>query len=642
LTEAELNQVVSAENGTTKKEFIDNFISTIASYLPSEAIDYEVLLNTFNAKVVEYDQQIDQEMNQLVAQLDSADPIQKVEIEKQIKELDGKKLKVNLMPYVQTEAAQNQIMANNLNLKTEQADLQLTDADIEFLTSTPNISANVSSIKDLYANKAKALGKSVNDLTNTEKYESLLPIITLFNGYYKNNDIQELIHNDDLFNLTSILDSFLNYFNSIKSKLTRYQALKNKLESTVKAPQFFQVNDYGLEEIVKEIKHSKNLDRELVILIEKRLESRLSYIKANYFSEIQLTNVQLLDIIANTDKLLTVLDKASAELMSDTEESEVVLKRYDLLKYFSLTDEELTETVGNMNGIMLEFKKYKDSNKEYFDILSELQEITNNKDQFISNSIYDFLSEKIVPLLTSSGLKKLSIFEILKNEELSLFQTSNISNYQIEGIRTTQISNAIDMISLLESVVEGTSLSEVDFEHPSGFIVTRQKFLERNKISSPTTSLKTVPTETAALMLKDLARIKNKLGTLKELSKSNQGKIFNESEVTRTATSELVIKELKEILRKPVIFKEKPTLPDLTDLLTNLDDKEGQLLNIRTAIYQHVKDLNLNNTELIELFTQILTDNDLIFKNNIDSIYNIDGTNEITKDIKELSRTDFV
>jgi hypothetical protein len=127
----------------------------------------------------------------------------------------------------------------------------------------------------------------------------------------------------------------------------------------------------------------------------------------------------------------------------------------------------------------------------------------------------------------------LTIFDILQKEETSLKAASNISNYVSEGIRESNINQAISTLKLMQSVVRGMSSTEVTFGDPYGFIKSLQTFINKNNIKSEVGKLKTVTSDIAKLMDNDLTSMINKLEFVKELSKFNSTKIFNGEETIR-------------------------------------------------------------------------------------------------------------
>jgi hypothetical protein len=134
-----------------------------------------------------------------------------------------------------------------------------------------------------------------------------------------------------------------------------------------------------------------------------------------------------------------------------------------------------------------------------------------------------------------------TVLEVLKREELSLFRASDVTNYLSENIRLNEINETINALDLLKTVIYAMQTTEISIEDIYGFIYSRQKFAETNSIESDIRKLKTVTSDVAQLMIDDLERIRVKLNFLKELSKNNSSRNFNEQEIIRVNLSKIMV-----------------------------------------------------------------------------------------------------
>ena len=557
LTSAYLEEKIG-DGEETRGEYLKNFLSKIVSYLPSDNIDYEIVSNTFNSKIGEFNSGVDTEINKITSTLNSTTSEEdRLNIEAQVKDLESKKLNVQLLPFEKSQSFKIQNAANIIKLKDKQNSLQIDDNNLVSLDKLNfnSISDKFVSYSDILSKHANELGKDVVDLTDEEKLDALSEITTIENEFNKTDEIKNLLTAKnglpDWDNIEKIIDSFILKFNNLKDTYGKYKEYSNYLDSIIKKPEFFAIQDYGLEAIIKEIKKSKNLDQELLLKVQDMLSLRLNAIKNTYLKGMQLSNLETLDLINNSEDYYKILAGIQGDFSSqindeDINPSDLKLNETLLPKYLNDSINSAENPEDGVNALLkniYNLNLYKDNNKKYFDNITELKEIGDNKDSFISNSIYDFIKQNIVSLVDKSKLRKVSVFDILKAEETSLFSVSDVTNYLSEGIRDSDMQEAMNNIDLVKSVVYAMSTTEVDYGDPYGFIASRQNFLTRNKIKSDTLDLKTISSDVATMMINDLDRIKNKLSFLKELSKSNSGKIFNESEITREVTSKLFLTE---------------------------------------------------------------------------------------------------
>ena len=172
----------------------------------------------------------------------------------------------------------------------------------------------------------------------------------------------------------------------------------------------------------------------------------------------------------------------------------------------------------------------------------------------------------------------------------------------------------------------------IDFDDKYGFIYSRQKFLKENNIKSDVLDLKTIDSDSAALMNLDLERLKVKLQFLKDLGKFNSSRMFNEQETIRNQMTSILINEWKKLSDKELKFKGTVVIPDLSEIINSAYSEEKKLIEIESLIYESNKDLT--NDDKLELIDLLLSDYN--FKNQVENL------GEIDKDVKSISNMDFV
>jgi hypothetical protein len=94
---------------------------------------------------------------------------------------------------------------------------------------------------------------------------------------------------------------------------------------------------------------------------------------------------------------------------------------------------------------------------------------------------------------------------------------------------------------MLESIVRGASSTQLTYADPIGFIAARQSFAARNKIESDVKDLVSITSDQAALIIKELERVRIKLQFLKDLSKYNSGLLAKEQILIKTKFNKLLI-----------------------------------------------------------------------------------------------------
>ncbi|MDA3856250.1 MAG: hypothetical protein PF569_08385 [Candidatus Woesearchaeota archaeon] len=561
-------------NNEQKRETFTQIMEAIVETYPTSVISPNMLSTTFDQAIGTHNSEIQKNIDSIIAE--NPDWENDEELLKQIKSLQDLKLDVYLLAYSDTPAFKDKSKENRAALlQTHNNIINEQTAKITSIENWQKIPELVTEKENLENSLVNAEKVSIEDFSNLrlkiveelESYANLLginthevglinsmtqfsseldkikpastedslesilssPLFSIYEKYnYNNPELITSIRNGEL-NKDNVVSKLNNFYTLIKDKkdaFTKYEEKANELEKDLNTPgDIFSLKNYALEAIIAEVKNG-NLDQELSSAMEEEIESEINYIRDTYFKYDNLTRDQILDIIRNGDSYSKIMEEVF-QRFAEEDTFEDLLEQ--LPSYINTMDEvdSLAPSINDFLG------GYKNS-----DSIKELLELTNNS--FIPNTIYDYLQQYEIYLNDNKPRKK-SIFQILKEEELSLFQASDITNYLSEGIRNSDMQSAINMLKMFRGTVEAAKTSELSVDNPYGFITTRQNFAKRNGLKSDILDLKTFPSDIAELASKDLERIENKLLFLKELSKQNSAKSFIEQEIIRENINKILV-----------------------------------------------------------------------------------------------------
>lgn len=654
-------------NNEQKRETFNQIMEAIVETYPTSVISPKMLSATFDQAIGTHNSEVQKNIDSLIAQNPNWESDE--EVLDQIKALREMKLDVYLLAYSDTPAFKNKSKENRAvllethnniinkqinRIKSIENWQQIPElvAEKEALESSLVNVAEIS-IEDFSAirlrmaeeleNYANLLGINTQEagLVNSMPYfsaeltkvtpasseDSLENILSspLFNLYEKYNyDNPELITNirngkinkDDV---VSKLNNFYALLENKKEAFEEYEEKANTLEEELNTPgDIFSLKNYALESIISEIKKG-NLDQELSSVVEEEIESEINHIKDTYFKYDNLTRDEVLDIIRNGDSYVSIM----AEVFQRFAEGDTFNDLLEQLPSYINTIEKVNDLAPSINDFLSEYKNA--------DFIKELLDLTNNS--FIPNTIYDYLQQYEIYLNDNKKPRKKSIFQILKEEELSLFQASDITNYLSEGVRNSDMQNAINMLRMFRSAVEAAKTSELSVDNPYGFITTRQNFVKRNELKSDILNLKTFPSDIAELASKDLERIENKLLFLKELAKQNSSKSFVEQEIIRENINKILISHWEHLSTANLAYNEKNILPNFDDLFSQDISDEEKLLKIKEAVYNHHK--NTSEVDKNNIIETVLEEQ-YSFNNQVDELGQID------KETTDISRHFFI
>lgn len=631
-------EVKIGESTSTRGELVKNVLNRVISSLPAEALSYDMMVDIFNEAVFMHNTQVQAEMDKLTKTIT---PENEEEVQKELKELESTILKVQLDTYESSDYYLEQTKKFEPELIVKQNELGLSSDDVLKIRNKniQNLPESLELFSEVLNKIAKENDIAVSDLSSEEirmalsnhisAYTTLNPNDDTISGLLKTNDA------DSLDKVIKIMDDFSVWYNSTINKYKEFGKKVEEINKTIEKPEIFDVNNYMIDAVIKEITQSKNLDKELLVKVQDAFKNIVDYLKAEYFKEYEIDTNDFFDLLVNAKEIEVSFSKFLGEEKEfGGEENSIppyLLKIYKSVNNDQFRADSIATRISDIVKALQPLTKT-------IDKLNKLKEIIDNNDNFISNSIYDFLEKLELHLYKFSPTQKATVFSILKEEELSLLSSSEITNYLTKGIRDQQIKQALNVLKMAESVIVGMSRTEVGLEDPTGFIYSRQQFAKKHNLESEIANLKTVDSATATMILADINRIKIKLGFLTDLSKSNYGMIFNEQETMRNIFSREFANEIKKISDEAINIKGKPLIPDLSDIINSSDSNEKKLLKIEEAIFNHFKDWSKEDKiEAAKVFIEKIK-----YTNSIDLLYRPDGSDLISKDLKQINKNDFL
>lgn len=418
--------------------------------------------------------------------------------------------------------------------------------------------------------------------------------------------------------------------NREQSEMRMNELDKNKLYVSLNEKgdeNFVNMSKYAIKAIINEIKSNNNLDKELLLKIKEQYHNVIFEIKNKYFKEIFISDENIIDFITNVEEIYLKLRYLNDDIPLSSplpDYLNTIIKNDPDKDSFTSISYTLEKIAGDINNDLTFLK-------DTISDLKELQEVIEKEDEFISNSIYDFLQNFELTLNDKEKLRKKSIFSILKSEEYKLLTVSDITNYIQENIEEVDLVQAINTIKLLKSLINSLKTTTIDDTY--GFVEYRKKFAEKNKLDSDVLKINTISSDIAELSTLDLTRIQNKLEFLIQLSKNNSGKIFKEQEEIRLRTNELLLNNWKDLI------KNNSDLNYLNEIINNPSyTLEKKLLEIESKFFEE----NLKKSdEDKKLFINNLLKS-YNFSNALENLYEKDGKNRIEKEVQGLSNNDFV
>lgn len=673
------NKIITLPDGSQMKigEIAGNLLTSVINQLPPEHFDYNTLSDLFKDQVDLLNFQI----VQANAQLPEGTRKSEKEIEKDLIKAEIQKYDVTpqfleklalALPDIQAKFLSNNFTIEDIQyfsnplaiLKLEEVATNLSLLD---LISTLDTAAKPLGIDPIAQKMYEEFQNAIGDLTDiTDEEKSNIILTGKYTGESK--EAAALVDQFEEF-LLSERDRTNAGIKVRNAKAEIFEIYNNEVVTAKKdiisnSPSLFKVADVLILQLVKEIKTNKNLDGEVLKMAKNLIRKYLLPITSisNYinFTEediIELGSSKNLDSFSkDLNDLMyafgtsNVLDDELGDLVFNfaTKYSKgnqvakrVVSAAKELLAITAEEsgDPELTKT--KVDSILVDFKNIIAKISESRPVLEKVNEIfgvTSNSKKFISNPLYDLLRQINLSLDSGNQINKTSIFDILEGELYKLSTASDLSTYFANGGNIQDIDQAINAVKLAQSVVLAMSTTELSFADAYGFIMSRQNFVKNNNLKSDSSSLFTITSDMAQLMREDLERISTKLGFLRDLAKYNSGLISREQKIIRTKVNKILITKWTALSKKDIKFKEKPLIPDLTEILNSEEEDQIKVFKIENAFYESTKEYTTE--EKIEIGKLLAEQYKYI--NTLQSLYSKDGIDEITKDVKDISNNDML
>lgn len=683
------NEVMEiGEQKLTKKEIAENILANTIAELPPDKLNYEVLSMLYDQRVAEFNksvidskkEQLDpliQEMNQLKNTLDPENQAQIDRINEITEEIDSHLLNAKLIKFNETEQFKENLY--NVSLELQASNPKYTSAIIERFKSLPKVVTQSQIPEDLplrdlvnLMNKLNyVLGLNLDIASIFEKLEAELEkrnlepeeIQTILNGgKYKGtkrsvkNAIAEF--NNAINNAKVVINNEVLRYNDEARIYNEFKAELNEVETNLLAnsPSIFGTLDSVLPVIIKEIKDNKNLDGELLNTAKEIINKYLAPIVASS-KTLSFNNQDIINLVSLSDSelnqlvktLRTTLSKNSGDgnidevLDNYSEGISKLPKEYTevftrILDQIINADEQVQDKMINSLSEIITLVEKVLRNKNSLTPIKDLVETIEDGKNYKENTIYNLLRKFDVFLSQGSTIQVEKLWNILESEQTKLLNGSSVDAYFASGVKIEELNAALDRLKLLESVFGALSTTTLSYGDPYGLIASIQGFAKRNKIDSEISKVETVSSDMVQLMLQDIARLKNKLGFFKDLSKYNSGILSKEQALIKTKFNKLLLKNWQELATKNIIAAGSPVIPELDDILKSNKSDEHKLLLIEEALYNNTKDLRYEDKlALGKQFANVFQ-----YDNVLDTIYSKDGSDEITKDIQSISNNDML
>ena len=650
-TDAELNQKIGDK--TLKQRITDQF-NSIARNFPFNPINLEYIIHNVNAS-------IDQNNAQLLNNIDlirKSDP--KGERVEEVKYLESLLMDFNVKNFEETDIYKGIMDTYYDNLRTAFGEIGVTgDNALEEGEQKLNLYKRISKNPEVFEEgnlsemitKANATASNIEDLSNTEKLGLLQVLVDKgvlkesfimnpfeegtkenFKKYVEalesnsevDKDFEEKLFKSVDNTITEAL-SLLNTPN-IEDVLKESEQLRKDLLKEVgdKRPQQFKIRNLAFDILVDALSKKEYKDKELFNLAKGMFDQETDSILKIMFPGITTTNPRLLTSIIDgsldLNDLISGITKADAEgfyleggidefgeeykaaTVADMEADREALEN-DTLLNFALDYFSPDTTLETINKAINNAVKAKE---DYADKINSLTTFLNlSEDGLKANPLYDKLRAFSMVMNSNPKSPINKILDILEREEMSYKAVSGVSAYTADGIRSQDIQQAIDLLDMFDVVINNMSTTSFEGEGITGFIAMRQQYAKLSGITDDVTSLKTIDSDQAAIMSRDIKAIRSKLQFLKDLADFNAKKIANEYENVRTQMG-LVFDDIwKSLLDHSELT---PFLPNnLADILNSKDPTEAKLIKAETAFYEHNKN---NKEEALEAILKVLNNFD--------------------------------
>ena len=511
------------------------------------------------------------------------------------------------------------------------------NALIEELDSSGIYDLSISKLSASSENALSVIGEAIVKLKNGNLTEeefiqvknTLTPLMDIAKNLLSKG--RDIIDNTDLLEVNREIDE-----------------INKKLENDIEAvkPEILKLHNYAFEVALKALE-SGSADKEVFNLAEKLYNEDKKLIQAEVFPE--LPNIKLEELVEifenykiyqqrltesqedyeggdfeafhSMSKLSDILKSDKQSILTNPESGSILVNQ-KFMKFLEINFDNNMSLGMILSKLSDSLTRYKNKQND-IKRLNQFTDLATKGLKLKSNALYDFIRNFTLTLNSNPNNKTAKIFEILSNEETILRSTSNITNYTSDGIREQDLQQAIDQLEMIKAVVYAMSTTTVDFEDPIGFIASRQKYAQDNKLEDDVLKLKTITSDVASLMVQDLDAVIAKLQFLQDLSKFNAGKMMNEQEIIRGRVEEILLDNWKVWCTK---MNPSFLLPDkIKEILASNESSSKKLMKIENLIF----DTNVNRKD--EVFKDFLKHLSMV-----DS----DKPSQIDKEVKYLNSWD--
>lgn len=607
-TEEELNAV--NEQGIVFKDMLAQQVSMLFSEVPIDPLEMEASIKILNAMIVSNNNQNKKEVLNLIQKAE-----QTTENKEKIEQLQSNMYNFVLLSYNNTNDVVNKKAEIDIEIKNIYNRLNAeigVEADI---ISAYKSNRYYDFSNDLLKDEQNIL-KWLIDMDSSEITEDFIETlteqqITQFENSSLNSKVNQeknlynrLIEAKSYIESGKVIDTHQDKFEEvINEEADIYSNFQNEVDAT--KPEILKMRNYGLDILLDFIKdtgnNSPSKDAEIINEVKIMISNITKGYNSEFFPNIKFDSISdLIHLINNASEIAKEIETSDAltVVIDITDEgTDIVANEYSKEKITEANfDKIITKYLTNDNTYneslldgIIKVSKVKHS-LSGLDQVNSFLELDRTRPTAIENPLYKILKNLALSLQTRGNSKMPTVFEVLDNETKSIIAASDINNYLSEGVKLNDLREAINLITLIQSVVQGTSTTEIDFEDPYGFIKSRQDFLVRNEIESKVREYKTISSDLANLMINDLNQIKTKLQFFLDLSKSNAEKTINEQENIRSEMTKILYNKLKEISNLSPFTNIKAKFDDIDkDVNTS---QEKKLLELETIIFEEFKDAN--------------------------------------------------
>lgn len=670
-TEAELNKKVDGTEAT-KNDLNRSYIQNYFKLMPLNPLEAEETINNFNNEVSKNNDQILKQINTLQNK-----EVLTPEDEEKINQLKGSLIDLKIGSIYETPILKGLILSASDSINGLLKENGITAEELERYV-------NLQKFKSVYSRSFEELLEEygTDDWKKLDR-DNLIAFLNSIkdSGIYKtvmsdlaqiSNNVESVISEEEIKlnsdNLTAeqleeIKNNLDEFMSSIKNKINensellnndkykRILAEKTEIENNLQKdlnnskPNLFKLKNYAFDLLLNALE-SGSADKEVFNEAEKLYNEELVALVSSAFPNSKNLDLQTYTNIVNIiPKLLSDIEEATMDEefgeFSTADSLEEVFEKLDdsydkdpnFVSMFqdkntynfikdnfdkSLLLSTFTKAIKNS----LEIAK---ANTLVFNNINKFIEIQKRADSLKTNSIYDFIKKFTLTLNSNPNSKVTKIFDILKREELTLKSSSNITNFLSDGVRESDINQAINTLDMISAVIHAMSTTEVGYEDPIGFVSARQKFSKKYNLEDEVVNLFTISSDMAALMMKDVEAIKTKLTFLKDLTKFNAGKMMNEQEIIRTQVESILLDNWKSWSNRfnPSFIP----VDKIKSILNSSTSDSKKLMDIENAIFDH----NVSNKE--EALVTFIKEFE-----KVDS----EESSQIDKDVRALSNWDLV